>query len=57
METLLVYYLYCLCLCVSSFRAFTVFPVSRPIPAFFIKITDFYDDIPCYLGFYARYRA
>ena len=26
------------------------FPVSRPIPTF-------YADIPCYLGFYARYCA
>ena len=35
---------------VPSFGSFPVLPVSCPIP-------DFYADIPCYLGFYERYRA
>ena len=56
-ETLLVYSLYCLCLWGPSFRAFIVFPVSCPIPAFYAKVPAFYADIPCYLGFYTRYRA
>ena len=54
-DTLLFYSLCYLCLCVSSFGAFPVFPVSRPIPDFYAKIPDFYVDIPCYLWFYARW--
>ena len=55
-ETLLFYSL-CCCLYVSSFGAFPVFLVSRPIPAVYSKIPDLYAKIPCYLGFYVRYRA
>ena len=54
---LLIYSLYCLCLCVPSFEAFPVFPVFCPIPDFYAEITGFYANIPCYLGFYTQYRA
>ena len=54
-ETLLIYSLCCLCLCLSSFGAFHVFLVSRPIPDFYTKIPAFYANITCYRGFYARY--
>ena len=49
------YSIFCLCLCVSSFRAFPVSRFSCPIPAFYADIPDFYANIPCYLGCYAQY--
>ena len=56
-ETLLVYSLCCIYLCISIFGEFPVFPVSCPIPDFNAKITALNANIPCYLGFYARYYA
>ena len=52
-----VYSLCCRRLCISSFGAFPVLLISRPIPDFYAKIPDFYAAIMCYLGFYAQYRA
>ena len=47
----------CCRLCISSFGSFPISPVSHPIPDFYAKISALYADIPCYLGFYVRYRA
>ena len=52
-----VYLLCCLCLCIPSFGVFPVFPVSRPIPALYAKISVFFANIPCCLGFYTWYSA
>ena len=61
-NTLIFYSLCCCiyvssCICVSSFRSFTVFPVSRLITAFYAEIPALCANIPCYLGFYMRYHT